>query len=74
MNKIIEQYVKENGAVGASFLTNLPVFGSIWSIQYGEKEEEGNFEPTGLPVLVYIKDGKAHLIPYDTALDILAEL
>ena len=74
MNTIIEQYVKDNGAKGASFLTSLPEYGEIWSIQYGDKQEEGNYQPTGLPSLVYIENGKPHLISPDAALNILASL
>ncbi len=63
MNDIIKQYAKGTGAVATLYLRNKPGYGDIWAVRYGWLDEDGVIHPTGLPVLVYIRDGEVIEIP-----------
>ena len=71
---IIDKYVQDKGARASHYLGEFPGYGGVWQIQYGDIDDEGRIEPTGLPVLIYIVKEEVRVIPFDKALDIIASL
>ena len=74
MEKILEDYIKKTGAQGASFISNTDKYGDVWEVRYGSTGSDGLIEPTGLPVLVFLRNEKVNLVPEDEAFKLLASL
>lgn len=74
MEKILQAYIAETGGIDASVVAETKKYGTVYEIQYGKKMGNGMCEPTGLPVLVYIKDGKVEMIDPMEGLELLAGL
>ena len=74
MEKILQQYIKATGAKGATLLTVSEKYGEVYDLQYGGEGDDGLLLPTGLPVLVYVKDGKVTVLPEKEAFALLSLL
>lgn len=74
MDKLLADYIKETGAVGVTPLCEDGTYGTVYEIQYGKADEKGVILPTGLPVLVFLRNGKVNLIPEEEAFRLLASL
>ena len=74
MDKILQNYIKETSAIGAHEVCEDALLGTVYEIEYGQKDGAGVILPTGLPVLVYIRDGRVTLIPEAEAFLLLSSL
>lgn len=74
MERILQEYIKKTGAKEAIPVTRTEKYGQVYELRYGEIDADGKMEPTGLPVLIYIKEGRIVLLSPEDSLDLLATL